>query len=420
MYNLFSQFGVVYYNGVPVRNILTRIDFSDIVKKTGGVYHPYIVEDGERPDVIAYNYYGDSRYSWLVYMSNNIMDPYYEWPMTQHEFNRFITKKYGSREAALKKILYWKDNWETDDRIIDVATYNSYATFIKKYWSPVLGYNSSIVSYTRTPTTNTIETNKLLEITISPTISINGANYTVTDNLVSDNFSVGDLVGQYDTNGTLTASGEVTVIYDDYKFNVKHIQGDFIYYSPPTTSVFANELFTWISTTPVTTGTTTTYQVVFRNDGTNNTSIEVGDKVTVTGITPTTFNTTAIITADSYNEATNFWTLTLTYTINPGTFVSLNNAYVIQLIKRRSTIYNLSDKSKSVYPTVVRSIGNIFFDFPVNDYGYTDDVNSLTLQYFSPVFAYDYESDLNTQKRSIRLIDRAYVDQIERELSEIV
>jgi len=416
MYNLFSQFGVVLYNGVPVRNILTRVAFSDIIKKTGGVYHPYIVEDGERPDAIAYNYYGDSRYSWIVYMSNNIMDPYYEWPMSQNEFDRFITKKYGSRELAMKKILYWKDNWQTDDRIINVATYNSYPVFIKKYWSPILGYNNSIVSYSRTPTTDTIETNKMLEVTISPTISINGANYTVTDNLVSDNFAVGDLVGQYDSSGILTATGEITVIYDDYKFNIKHIQGNFVYYF---NTVFGqnltNQLLTWVSTTPITVGATTTYQVVFNNQLPNN-NIKVGDKVTVTGINPTTFNTSAIVTAIS-----SAGTITLTYTSNPGTFISIPTlAYAVKTISYSSTIYKLSDKSKLIYPTTIRSVGNIFFDFPENTYGNTDDVNNQVLTYYSPVFAYDYESDLNTQKRSIRLIDRAYVDQIERELSEII
>lgn len=414
MYNLFSQFGIVYYNGVPVRNILTRIDFSDIVKKTGGVYHPYIVEDGERPDVIAYNYYGDSRYSWLVYMSNNIMDPYYDWPMSQNEFDRFITKKYGSRELATQKVLYWKDNWQTDDRIIDIATYNSYSNFLKTFWSPILGYNNSIVSYSRTPSTRSLETNKMLEITISPTISINGVDYTVTDNLVSDNFAVGDIVGQYDANGVLTARGEVTVIYEDYKLNIKNIEGNFNYYfNINYGNNFANELFTWISTTQV---TSTSYQVVFHNDAVNNTSIVVGDRVMVSGITPTTFNVAAMVTAVNYDTST----ITLTYTADPGTFVSINNAYMVKTISGTSTIYKLSDKSKSVHPTDVRSIGNIFFDFPENNYGYTDDVNAMVLAYYSPVYAYDYESDLNTQKRSIRLIDRAYVDQIERELSEIV
>jgi hypothetical protein len=346
------------------------------------------------------------------------MDPYYDWPMAQNEFERFITKKYGSRELAMQKILYWKDNWQTDDRIIDIATYNSYSDFIKKYWSPILGYNNSIVSYSRTPSTRTIETNKVLEVTISPTISINDPNFTVTDNLVTDNFAVGDIVCQYDHFGALTATGEVSVIYDDYKFNIKNIQGDFYYYSPVLYQFnFANELFYWISTTPVTTGTTTSYQVVFHNDVNNNTSIGVGDKVDVIGILPSTYNTSAIVTAINYDAGT----ITLTYTNNPGTFSSITgSAYLILLISSRAEIYKLSDKSKTVYPTNIRSIGNIFFDFPENNYGSTDEVNAAVLEYYSPVFAYDFESDLNTQKRSIRLIDRAYVDQIERELSEIV
>ena len=38
---------------------------------------------------------------------------------------------------------------------------------------------------------------------------------------------------------------------------------------------------------------------------------------------------------------------------------------------------------------------------------------------WAPVYTYDYEQRLNEAKRSIRLIDKSYVPQIEKELSKI-
>jgi hypothetical protein len=39
------------------------------------VFYPYIVTEGERPETIAAEYYGDENYAWLIFMSNNIKDP---------------------------------------------------------------------------------------------------------------------------------------------------------------------------------------------------------------------------------------------------------------------------------------------------------------------------------------------------------
>ena len=96
MYNLFTKFPVIYYNDNPIVNILAKVKFNELAKKTKAIYYPYTIAEGERPDVIAANYYDDPRYSWLIYMANDIVDPLYDWPMTSEELDRFINKKYKS------------------------------------------------------------------------------------------------------------------------------------------------------------------------------------------------------------------------------------------------------------------------------------------------------------------------------------
>jgi hypothetical protein len=34
-------------------------------------------------------------------VSNDLIDPYYDWPLTQSEFDQYIVKKYGSMEVAM-------------------------------------------------------------------------------------------------------------------------------------------------------------------------------------------------------------------------------------------------------------------------------------------------------------------------------
>ena len=58
-------------------------------------FYPYQVKQGDRPDTVSEGYYGRFFYSWIVYLSNNILDPYFQWQMTQQIFQEFITEKYG-------------------------------------------------------------------------------------------------------------------------------------------------------------------------------------------------------------------------------------------------------------------------------------------------------------------------------------
>ena len=103
----FENFPTVNYDGVKLRNIILKSKIiSDVLGKVQ-VMHPYVINDGERADTIAFDYYGDSELYWLVYMSNSIVDPYYDWPMNQAEFQAYIIKKYGSIETAMTTVRYW-------------------------------------------------------------------------------------------------------------------------------------------------------------------------------------------------------------------------------------------------------------------------------------------------------------------------
>lgn len=107
--NFFENFPLINYNGQKMRNIILKSRIIRDIINNVEVYHPLVILDGERPDTIAYDYYGDSALYWLVLMSNDIVDPYYDWPLTYAEFNLYIVKKYGSIQAAQGTLLYWSN-----------------------------------------------------------------------------------------------------------------------------------------------------------------------------------------------------------------------------------------------------------------------------------------------------------------------
>lgn len=167
MYNYFKKLGTVSYNGDIVNNIITSIRFKDVVEKNNFIFYPYTIEEYERPDLIAEHYYGDSRYTWVVYLSNKIVDPYFEWPLSTNEFQSFIIKKYGSVEAALEKIEFYRNNWYSDDSIISTSAYGALISTLKKYWSPIIGYSNAITSYERKQVDFVLETNQIVELALS-------------------------------------------------------------------------------------------------------------------------------------------------------------------------------------------------------------------------------------------------------------
>ena len=85
-----------------VSNITIRFKIAEVLRLKSAVIYNYTVKDGDKPDVIADRYYEDATLDWVLFLTNNIIDPHWEWPLDQNSLDRYITKKYGSREKAMR------------------------------------------------------------------------------------------------------------------------------------------------------------------------------------------------------------------------------------------------------------------------------------------------------------------------------
>jgi Base plate wedge protein 53 len=95
----FQKLPEVRYNNVLVRDITRRVNFLKQSIENPYVFLPYTVEEGDRAEDIAYHYYGDPNYAWLVYLSNNIIDPYHDWPMDEDTFHNYLIDKYAEKSG---------------------------------------------------------------------------------------------------------------------------------------------------------------------------------------------------------------------------------------------------------------------------------------------------------------------------------
>ena len=60
------------------------------------LFDKYDVKEGEKPEDVAFKWFGDPELHWVILMTNNVTDRYYGWPMNQVQFAEFLTDKYGA------------------------------------------------------------------------------------------------------------------------------------------------------------------------------------------------------------------------------------------------------------------------------------------------------------------------------------
>ena len=105
-----------------VTDILHRAKFLKVVLANSLIFYPYIVKDGETPEIIAAKLYGSSNYYWIVMYCNDIFSLWDEWPLSYEQMQAYLTAKYGSVETAQTTIDHWEDSY---GNTIDLATYNN-------------------------------------------------------------------------------------------------------------------------------------------------------------------------------------------------------------------------------------------------------------------------------------------------------
>ena len=77
-------------------HILRRVKLRSGIRSGAFLFDNYDVFDGERPEDVAFKEYGDPELHWIILMTNNITDRYYQWPLTQPQFQEYLKDKYGA------------------------------------------------------------------------------------------------------------------------------------------------------------------------------------------------------------------------------------------------------------------------------------------------------------------------------------
>jgi len=374
----FEKFNKITYANTQAVDITERVVFTDNTLKNPFVYYLDDISGGERADQHAYNTYQDSYYSWLLYLTNQVTDPYYDWYMKENDFYSFINLKYGSIDVAQSKTKFYRNNWFSSETI-SVSEYDALPPTLLKYWQAQYTLSGSILNYKRKQDDTTINTNNIVAYPVSNTNFVADeivkvyydANTTGQGQVVFANngyvyiqhtsgFTVGNKLSiSANTAGYDGSTATIFLANSDLIFDIN----EQIYYEVPTGNTALSAL----------TANTYYYVVAANSSGFSLSTYLGGPKVGLNDIRTT-------------SEVHHF--------IPP--YVK-SNLYGYAYITNNSYIYGTeSNVNTAIYSSSY----------------YAQNLLPEEVTYFSPVTYYDYENEKNEYNKSIKVVQPQYAKQV--------
>lgn len=130
-----------------VRNITLCSKFTDFFKQNGEqLFVDYKIRDGDKPETLAYRVYGNAQLHWVILLFNNIVNPYFEWPLEYSELESQILSTYpGSAVFVDITSSFYKTNGkklspEKSQFIVgnEISHENDHWTGTIRSWDPTL------------------------------------------------------------------------------------------------------------------------------------------------------------------------------------------------------------------------------------------------------------------------------------------
>jgi len=215
MEQFFKRFPIINYNNIPVVDISKTVIVQDNVLNNPYLFSEISLAEGIRSDQLAEQVYNDPYFEWLIFLSNQIIDPYDEWYMDTDQFNDFMAQKYGDNFLAVQKIKYYTNNWYNGEPLTPSA-FDALTPNLTKYFEPVYDGSNDVIQYVRTQVDWEISTNHM--------ISFNYNGVPVPNTFIDDEIcSI-----TYVTNtGNSVGNGQICFV-SNTQLNLQHLSGGYV------------------------------------------------------------------------------------------------------------------------------------------------------------------------------------------------
>lgn len=81
---------------VVAKNFFRRYQVNPDVFSYAVFFKKYAIQDGERLDSLAEKAYGDPFLDWIIVLTNNLINPTFDWPMSEYELRKHCESTYDN------------------------------------------------------------------------------------------------------------------------------------------------------------------------------------------------------------------------------------------------------------------------------------------------------------------------------------
>jgi hypothetical protein len=373
MSSFFSKYPLLNINSKIVTDIVTRIAIRQKYSNKLSLYYPYDMQEGDTPEIIASKYYGDPERHWIVMLANDTINPFFDYALDYPVFSKYLMDKYKNEGNSTKQ---WKEgNWRGE-------------------WDATEYYTIDGVLYPELPGSITYNESGTYEYIYNP-------NTGITSVVLEDGPNDIDIVAEYNVNDIIVTSNTAFMCANTHK--------------PARIGTFKDALAKkyW----------NRIYDGAYwKGDWQNNIQYNTDDVTEYNGIiyickqnnTSNSINGITISNADYWKTYTNGLEYALV-TRNKDPFgyrATITTTDVLSGKESIETIYIDEKSYKNFYKNSLKSLDSIFNYAPSQTTQSENIEISITKDIVS---VYDYELEQNENKRTINLIRKEYVSQLEQE-----
>lgn len=90
-------------NAIVLTNLIARARLIEQLQNNPMIFYEYSIQEGDTPEIVAEKYYGDPYRYWIVLLSNELLNPVWDWPLSEQMFLHYINTKYKTEAEAEDK-----------------------------------------------------------------------------------------------------------------------------------------------------------------------------------------------------------------------------------------------------------------------------------------------------------------------------
>lgn len=121
--SFFSDFSSIDYkigsDSFVATDITIALKIDAVLRQRGSVIYNYTIKDEDRPDSVANAFYQDSYLDWVILLTNKVINPVWDWPISSINFPNFLEAKYGTYSAAYQTIHEYRQITEQERYSLD-------------------------------------------------------------------------------------------------------------------------------------------------------------------------------------------------------------------------------------------------------------------------------------------------------------